>query len=94
MRMSALDGRTASSIVRDFFHKAHGPFGALMFEVESAELSGDKWLIRCCFYPNFFAIAKVRYEVEVDARDGRILRVKQLGWGRDEQEREEGDADG
>jgi len=81
--MNEIDGRTASMIVRDYFHETHGPLSALMFEVESAGFSEDKWLIRCKFYPSPFATAKVRYEVEVDAKNGRILRVKQLEGGRE-----------
>ncbi|MHC1611011.1 MAG: hypothetical protein ACXQTW_05375 [Candidatus Methanospirareceae archaeon] len=75
-----IDGREASLKVREYFEEVHGLFSVLAFSVEEAAYEEDKkaWEIICNFFPGSSATHSMRYEVEVDARDGRILKVKQL----------------
>ena len=81
MEGEVIDGKEATLKVRKYFEEAHGPFGVLVFEIEEAAYKEEKkvWRIVCKFYPSLAATNKMRYEVEVDAKNGKILGVKQLG---------------
>ena len=75
-----IDGKEATLKVRKYFEEAHGPLGVIAFEIEEAAYKEEKkvWRIVCKFYPSLAATNKMRYEVEVDAKNGKILGVKQL----------------
>jgi len=75
-----IDGKEATLKVRKYFEEAHGPLGVIAFEIEEVAYKEEKkvWRIVCKFYPSLAATNKMRYEVEVDAKNGKILGVKQL----------------
>lgn len=80
MAQPSLDGRQASLKVREYFETVHGSFRVIGFDVEEVayDESTQTWTITCNFFEGILSNYKVRYKVKLDAKDGRILDVKQL----------------
>ncbi|MEM2971767.1 MAG: hypothetical protein QW270_05020 [Candidatus Bathyarchaeia archaeon] len=80
MEQDILDGREASLRVKKYFEEVHGVFRVVAFDVEDVSYDENEqaWTIVCNFFDGLLAAYKIRYKVKVDAKDGRILDVKQL----------------
>lgn len=80
MEQGILDGREVSLKVKKYFEEVHGVFRVIAFDVENASYDENEqaWTIMCNFFDGLVAAYKMRYKVKVDAKDGKILDVKQL----------------
>lgn len=72
--MSEIDGAQATSIVQRYFLERYGEYGVIMFEVENAEFSHDRWVVKCSFFRSLLSPAKSVYTVVVRP-DGKIDSV-------------------
>ena len=75
-----IDGREASLRARKYFEEVHGQLSVIAFTIEEVEYNENEgvWRILCSFYPHINAQSRVRYEVKLDGKEGKVLSIKQL----------------
>jgi len=66
----------ATTIVRSYFVRNHGTYGAIGFVVDEAQDDGSSYLVRCSFWTALGQKHKTPYEVTVDKASGEITSVK------------------
>lgn len=74
-----IDGRRATQLAQQYFVEQYGPYGVLVFEIESAEYnqSDKSWTVTCSFFRTFMTAQKSYYSVVIYS-DGRIGPVKRI----------------
>jgi hypothetical protein len=76
--VSQVDAGKATEIVREYFEKAHGPFGTMLFRVEKVETDKDgQWVVECSFFTSMAGRQRDYYRITISAT-GNILDVKKV----------------
>lgn len=72
-----MDAREATRLVKEYFEEMTGPFGVVLFQVQSVEPGSDEgsWEVRCSFIPGPHAKDRDHFYVLIRA-DKSFARVE------------------
>lgn len=66
-KAASMDAREATRLVKEYFEETNGPFGTVLFQVQSVEPGPEEgsWEVRCSFIPGVHTTSRDHFYVLV-----------------------------